>query len=210
MRFRSRLGGTLVDKTRQRLSSTIANRRRTHERYCQHRSCKTSLVQELVCPRMDVLSSGAEGSNERFRSIALLLCLLSSFNAFAIPRHRHRHRSSFRSYSTRSTHHDRLTGAARLLRTTSSVSIRVRLTTDPAAAVPDTSSITPIRWNAVGTGSRRYTFSGCYSEDPYADVRAHRAMLRDLFSTRRRTLIWSISSAYAETILSGSCVFHPS
>jgi hypothetical protein len=34
----------------------------------------------------------------RFRSIALLLCLLSSLNAFATPRHRHSHRSSFRSY----------------------------------------------------------------------------------------------------------------
>jgi hypothetical protein len=41
------------------------------------------------------------------------------------------------------------TAAARLLRTTSSVSIRVRLTGDPAAAVPDTSSITSIRSNAV-------------------------------------------------------------
>jgi 5-methylcytosine-specific restriction endonuclease McrA len=59
------------------------------------------------CPRMDVLSSGAEGLIVRFRSIALLLCLLSSLNAFATPRHRHSHRSSFRSYSTRSTHHGR-------------------------------------------------------------------------------------------------------
>jgi hypothetical protein len=40
------------------------------------------------------------------------------------------------------------TGAARLLKTTSSVSIRVRLTGDPVAAVPDTSSITSIRSNA--------------------------------------------------------------
>jgi hypothetical protein len=39
----------------------------------------------------------------RFRSLALLLCLLSSLNAFATPRHSHSHRSSFRSYSTRST-----------------------------------------------------------------------------------------------------------
>jgi 5-methylcytosine-specific restriction endonuclease McrA len=52
--------------------------------------------------KMAVLSSGAEGLNMRFRSIALLLCLLSSFNAFATPRHSHSHRSSFRSYSTRS------------------------------------------------------------------------------------------------------------
>jgi hypothetical protein len=43
----------------------------------------------------------------RFRSIALLLCLLSSFNDFATPRHSHSHRSSFRSYSARSTHHGR-------------------------------------------------------------------------------------------------------
>jgi 5-methylcytosine-specific restriction endonuclease McrA len=43
----------------------------------------------------------------RFRSIALLLCLFSSLNAFATPRHRHNHRSSFRSYSTRSTGHGR-------------------------------------------------------------------------------------------------------
>jgi hypothetical protein len=41
------------------------------------------------------------------------------------------------------------TGAALLPRTTSSVSIRVRLTGDPAAAVLDTSSITSIRSNAV-------------------------------------------------------------
>jgi hypothetical protein len=40
----------------------------------------------------------------RFRSIALLLCLLSSFNAFATPRRSHSHRSSFRSYRTRSRH----------------------------------------------------------------------------------------------------------
>jgi hypothetical protein len=31
-----------------------------------------------------VLSSGAEGLNVRFRSIALLLCLLFSLNAFAV------------------------------------------------------------------------------------------------------------------------------
>jgi hypothetical protein len=31
----------------------------------------------------------------------------SLLNAFATPRHRHHHRSSFRSYSTRSTHHGR-------------------------------------------------------------------------------------------------------
>ena len=43
----------------------------------------------------------------RFRSIALLLCLFSSLNAFATPRHGHNHRSSFRSYSTRSTGHGR-------------------------------------------------------------------------------------------------------
>ena len=41
-----------------------------------------------------------------FRSIALLLCLLSSLNVFATPRHSHSHRS-FRSYSTGSTHHGR-------------------------------------------------------------------------------------------------------
>ena len=56
---------------------------------------------------MDVLSSGAEGLNVRFRSIAILLCILSSLNAFATPRHSHSHRSSFRSYSTRSTRHGR-------------------------------------------------------------------------------------------------------
>jgi hypothetical protein len=54
-----------------------------------------------------VLSSGAEGLNVFFRSIALLLCLLSSLNTFATSRHSYRHRSSFRSYSTRSTHHGR-------------------------------------------------------------------------------------------------------
>jgi hypothetical protein len=43
----------------------------------------------------------------RFRSIALLLCLLSSLNAFATPRHSHSHRSSFRTYSARSTRHGR-------------------------------------------------------------------------------------------------------
>jgi hypothetical protein len=58
---------------------------------------------------MDVLSSGAEGLNVRFKSIALLLYLLSSFNAFASPRHRHNHRSSFHSYNTRSTGHGRYT-----------------------------------------------------------------------------------------------------
>jgi 5-methylcytosine-specific restriction endonuclease McrA len=56
---------------------------------------------------MDVLSSTAEGPNVRFRSIALLLCLLSSLNAFAAPRHSHSPRSSFRPYSTRSTHRGR-------------------------------------------------------------------------------------------------------
>jgi hypothetical protein len=40
------------------------------------------------------------------------------------------------------------TSGAQLPRTTSSVSIRVRLTGDPAARVPDTSSITSIRSNA--------------------------------------------------------------
>jgi hypothetical protein len=43
----------------------------------------------------------------RFRSTALLLCLVSSLHAFAIPRHSHSHRSSFRSYSTGSTRHGR-------------------------------------------------------------------------------------------------------
>ena len=55
---------------------------------------------------MGVLSSTAEGPNVRFRSIALLLCLLSSLNVFATPRHSQSHRS-FRSYSTGSTHHGR-------------------------------------------------------------------------------------------------------
>ena len=41
------------------------------------------------------------------------------------------------------------TGAARLLRTTSSVSILARPMGIPTAAVPDTSSITSIRSNAV-------------------------------------------------------------
>jgi hypothetical protein len=41
-----------------------------------------------------------------FRSIALLLCLLSSLNVFATPRHSQSHRS-FRPYSTGSTHHGR-------------------------------------------------------------------------------------------------------
>ena len=43
----------------------------------------------------------------RSRTIALLLCLFSSLNAFATPRHRHSHRSSLRSYSTRTTGHGR-------------------------------------------------------------------------------------------------------
>jgi hypothetical protein len=61
---------------------------------------------KILGPRMDVLSSGAEGLSCA-SEIALPLCLLSSLNAFATPRHSHSHRASFRSYSTRSTRHGR-------------------------------------------------------------------------------------------------------
>jgi hypothetical protein len=57
--------------------------------------------------RQAATPSGAEGPNVGFRSITLLLCLLSSLNAFATRRHSHSHRSSFRFYSTRSTRQGR-------------------------------------------------------------------------------------------------------
>jgi hypothetical protein len=82
----------------------------------------------------------------RLRSIALLLCLFSSLNAFATPRHRHNHRSSFRSYSTRSTGHGRYRRS-----TTAKNHFKrehpCRPMGIPTAAVPDLSSITSIRLN---------------------------------------------------------------